>query len=372
MYTFIATTIMGLESVLARELQALGFQTTVLNTKVEFQGDFVDLFRANLWCRTAGRIYIKIATFNATTFDELFDQTYACDWPFWISKEDQFPVSKVSSRKSKLFSKSDCQAIVKKAISKKLQDTYNQKTLPETGSLVPIRIQIENDEVVLSIDSTGAGLNKRGYRAHMSVAPLRETLAAGLILLSRWRAAEDALIDPFCGTGTLLIEAGLIACNIAPGLNRSFISQKFKCIESKYFDTAYEEAHDSILKDVSFRIYGSDINPKVLSIANKNIELAGLSNIFVQKRELQDISSRFDRGKIITNPPYQERLDTPGYDSSEELYKMIGSVFSENFSEWDYGVLSDNEDFEDYFGQKSRKKRKLFNGGIQCRFFQYF
>ena len=150
------------------------------------------------------------------------------------------------------------------------------------------------------------------------------------------------------------------------------ISQKFKCIESKHFDTAYEEAQDSIVKDVSFRIYGSDVNYKVLSIANKNIELAGLSNIFVQKRELQEISSRFDRGKIITNPPYQERLDTPGYDSVEELYKMIGSVFTDKFSEWNYGILSDNEDFEDYFGQKSRKKRKLFNGGIQCRFYQYF
>ena len=294
MYTFIATTIMGLESILAKELQALGFQTTVFNTKVEFQGDFVDLFRANLWCRTAGRIYVKIATFNATTFDELFEHAYACDWPFWIGSEDQFPVSKVSSKKSKLFSKSDCQAIVKKAVSKKLQDSYSVRHLSETGSLLPIRIQIENDEVTLSIDTTGEGLNKRGYRAHMSVAPLRETLAAGLVLLSRWRAQEDVLLDPFCGTGTLLIEAGLIACNIAPGLKRSFISQHWKPINPIYFEKAYEEAQDSIIKNPSFRIYGSDVSYKVLTIAEKNIEIAGLKNIFIQKRELKEIGSRFD------------------------------------------------------------------------------
>ena len=363
---------MGLESVLAKELQSLGLQTTVLNTKVEFQGDFVDLFRANLWCRTAGRIYVKIATFYATTFDELFDGTYACDWPFWISKDDKFPVTKVSSRKSKLFSKSDSQAIVKKAISKKLQDSYKTQSLNETNSLCPIRIQIENDEVTLSIDSSGEGLNKRGYRAHMSIAPIRETLAAGLLYLARWRPDQDMLLDPFCGTGTLLIEAGLMAKNIAPGLNRSFISQKWKCVSEKDFNTAFEEAQDSINKDTNYRIYGSDINYKVLSIANKNIQLAGLDSIYVQKRELQEISSRFERGKIITNPPYQERLDTPGYDSIEQLYQKMGEIFQSKFSEYNYGIISDSEEFETFFGSKARKKRKLFNGGIQCRFYQYF
>lgn len=369
--TLIATTSMGFESVLARELKDLGFDNvTVFDNKVEFTGTKADICKANLWLRTAGRIYIKIATFKATTFDALFDQTIALNWAQWIQKNDQFPVSKVTSRKSALFSKSDCQSIVKKAISNCLQKAHQCQTLPETGAEFPIRIQIENDIVTLSIDASGSGLNKRGYRAHMDRAPLRETLAAGLILLSRWRPSEDVLIDPLCGTGTLLIEAGLIAKNIAPGLHRSFNSEKWEAIPSSYWKTARTEALDLIKKDASFRIYGSDKNPIALSIANKNIALAGLSDIFVQKLDINEVSSRFEVGKIVTNPPYGERLDD--LPSVEQLYRDMGKIFLSRFSGWSYYILTPHDTFEQLFGKHSTKHRKLFNGGIQCWFYQFF
>jgi len=369
--TLIATTIMGFESVLARELKTLGYETVrVFDNKVEFEGTLKDICRANLWLRTAGRIFVKIGQFNATTFDSLFDQTAALDWGQWIQKDDQFPVSNVSSRKSKLFSKSDCQAIVKKAVAESLKKAHRCESLPETKALFPIRIQIENDDVILSIDASGSGLNKRGYRAHMDKAPLRETLAAGLILLSRWRPTEDVFMDPFCGTGTLLIEAGLIARNMAPGLNRGFNSEKWAVIDRSFWSDAKTEAEDLIKKDAEYRIYGSDKDARVLSIANKNIDLAGLSSIFVQKRELTEISSRFDRGKIVTNPPYGERLEDK--NASEKLYKQMGEVFMREFPAWSYYVLTSNDSFEWCFGKQSTKHRKIYNGGIKCWYYQYF
>ncbi len=371
-HTLIATTIMGLESVLAKEIQALGYDTEIFNTKVAFKGDDQAICRANLWLRTAGRVYLKIASFKATTFDELFDQTRGVNWSEWIGQNDQFPVTQVSSRKSALFSKSDCQSIVKKAIVTHLQTTYKSNTLPETGASYPIRVQIESDIVTLSIDTTGDGLNKRGYRAHMSRAPLRETLAAGLVLLSRWRPDQDVLMDPFCGTGTILIEAGLIARNMAPGLNRSFNSEKWHRMSPDVWATARREATDCIKKESDYRIYGSDNNPKALSIANKNIELAGLTNIFVQKRELTEISSRFEQGKIIANPPYGERLETGPDLEIDQLYEQMGHIFREQFPLWSYYILTSHEAFDRVFGKKSTKNRKLYNGGIMCWYYQYF
>ena len=368
--TLIATTIMGFESVLAKELRDLGYDNLrVFDTKVEFDCQLKDICRANLWCRTAGRIYIKIAQFEAITFDELFDQTTAIPWEVWIQKKDQFPVSHVTSRKSKLFSKSDCQSIVKKAIAERLKKAHACQVLVETDALFPIRIQIEKDVVTLSIDSSGSGLNKRGYRAHMDQAPLRETLAAGLILLSRWRPNEDVLMDPFCGTGTILIEAGLMANNIAPGLERRFNSENWDAIDRHLWTSTITEARDLIKKDASYRIYGSDHNAKALAIANKNIELAGLSNIFVQKRELHEISSRFDYGKIICNPPYGERLSE--IKEVELLHQDMGRIFKEKFPLWSYYILTAHEQFETIFG-KATKNRKLYNGGMKCWYYQYY
>ena len=240
--TLIATTTMGFESVLKQELQGLDLNDLkVFDGKVEFKGDIQDICKTNLWLRTAGRIYIKISEFKAFTFDELFEQTKALPWEKWIQQDAQFPVTQVTSRKSVLFSKSDCQAIVKKAVVNRLQSVYKASRLPETGPVVPIRIQIEKDQVILSIDTSGSGLNKRGYRDNQEKAPLRETLAAGLILLSRWRPNEDVLIDPFCGSGTILIEAGLMAKNIAPGLNRTFGAENWSAIPKSYWDEARKE-----------------------------------------------------------------------------------------------------------------------------------
>lgn len=369
--TLIATTIMGFESTLAHELKALGYtDITVHNTKVEFKGSLSDICKANLWLRTAGRVFVKIAEFKATSFDELFDKTQQQAWENWISPLDQFPIRYISSRKSELFSKSDCQAIVKKSIAERLKKTYQRQILPETAATLAIRVSIEHDIVTLSIDSSGAGLNKRGYRSKGSTAPLRETLAAGLILLSRWKADRDVLLDPFCGTGTLLIEAGLIATNTAPGLMRRFASEEWSCIPESLWKNTRQEAADQKTLSSDFRIYGSDHDSRVLAIAQKNIELAGLKDIFVQNRSIEAISSRFDTGKLITNPPYGERLEDKA--SIESLYTTMGEVLLKQFPQWSYYILTPNEELPFLFKKKPSKKRKLFNGGIQCWYYQYF
>ncbi len=368
--TLIATAAMGLETVLAYELKDLGYQTKVSDGKVEFEGDLSDICKANLWLRSAGRIYIKMATFKAVTFDELYDQTRALPWEDWIGSDDSFPVSKVTSRKSELFSKSDCQAIVKKAVASRLIDTYNLNALPETGAQCAIRIQIESDTVVLSLDTTGHGLNKRGYRAHHDEAPLRETLAAGLILLSRWNPERDVLLDPLCGTATILIEAGLIAKNIAPGLYRSYACEGWKTMSEKRWEDAREAAEAAIKHDAEYRIFGSDRNARVLDIARKNIQIAGLDKIFVQTLPVKDIQSRFETGKIITNPPYGARLSD--LEQVELLYAEMGEVFLERFQHWSYYILTPHDRFERLFGARSTKHRKLFNGPIQCWLYQYF
>ncbi|RAP33178.1 RNA methyltransferase [Candidatus Marinamargulisbacteria bacterium SCGC AG-410-N11] len=369
--TLIATTAMGLESVLKQEVLQLGYKIdNVYDGKVEFEGDLTDICKTNIWLRTAGRIYIKIATFKATTFDELFDKTKQINWHNWIGKNDRFPISKITSRKSTLFSKSDCQSIVKKAIVSQLQSHYKIHSLPENEANCAIRIQIENDFVTLSLDSSGAGLNKRGYRAHMDIAPIRETLAAGLILLSRWNPTRDILIDPMCGTGTILIEAGMIAQNIAPGLNRSFASEQWKIIPSKLWNNTRQEAIAAKNNHTNFTILGSDINGRSLNIARKNIELANVTNINVQTLPLSEFNSRHKFGKIITNPPYGDRLNQD--INIHDLYTEMGAIFKDNIPDWSYYIITPHEQFEQLFNKKATKRRKLFNGNIQCWYYQYF
>ncbi len=366
-----ATAAMGLESVVAHELKDLGYTTQVYDGKVEFEGDLTDICKTNLWLRAAGRVYLKIGEFKALTFDELYEKTQALPWERWIGIDDAFPVTKVTSRKSALFSKADCQAIVKKAVADKLCEVYRCSSLSETSTAwYAIRIQIEKDIVILSIDTTGQGLNKRGYRAHMDDAPLRETLAAGLLLLSRWKPERDVLVDPMCGTGTILIEAGLIAKNIAPGLHRSFASENWKIMPKKIWTEARNAAKALIKPDADYHIYGSDQDGRVLSIARKNIELAGVEKVFVQKLPVKDLYSRFERGKIITNPPYGLRLSEE--EAVQALYTEMGQIFLERFPKWSYYVLTSHEQFETYFGLKATKNRKLYNGGVKCWFYQYF
>ncbi len=367
----IATTAMGLESVLKQELLDLGYSNLrVFDGKVEFDGVLSDICKANLWLRTAGRIYLKIATFKATTFDELFDQTTDIPWSDWIGPGDAFPVSKSMSRKSILYSRSDLQSIVKKAVVEHLKRAHDVRELPETGATFPIRVQVENDIVTLSIDTSGDGLNKRGYRAHMDIAPLRETLAAGMVLLSRYRADKDILMDPMCGTGTILIEAAMIAQNMAPGLNRHFISMGWNVWEGDEWESARQEAQDLIVRGADFRILGSDTNWKALEVARKNVELAGVENVHFQKLPFKELGSRFRKGKLITNPPYGERLSER--EEVESLYQDLGWMCQTKLPEWSHYVITPHEQFEKLFGKKSDKKRKLYNGGIKCHYYQFF
>ena len=370
--TLIATTIMGFESILAKEIKSLLNleKVTVQDTKVEFNAPLSAICDCNIWLRTAGRIYLKTAEFEAITFDELFENTKQIPWENWIRSDDQFPITQISSKKSILFSKSDSQSIIKKAIAERLKTKYKTTKLPETNTKIAIRAQIDKNIVTLSIDTSGEGLHKRGYRTQMDKAPLRETLAAGLILLSNFNAEKDVLIDPFCGSGTLLIEAGLIAKNIAPGLNRTFVSEQFHFLSQKNWQASRQKAKSTIKQDADFKIFGSDKSYRALSIAEENIKRAGLSNIFVQKRDITEIGSRFTKGKIICNPPYGERLDSQ--EEIEQLIQTMGKTFTKKFPDWSYYIISSHPKFEDHFGIKATKNRKLYNGGIKCWYYQYY
>lgn len=369
--TLIATVAMGLESVLAQELRQLGYnQLTVENGRVQFEANAEDIIKCNLWLRTAGRVFVKIGEFKAFSFDELFEKTKALPWQNWIEKTGQFPVSKISSKNSTLFSKSDSQAVVKKAVVESLKKAYKVNTLPETGAQFPIRVQIERDLVTLSIDTSGEGLHKRGYRAHMSKAPLRETLAAGLLYLSRWRPKEDALIDPMCGTGTILIEAALMAHNIAPGLNRTSISENWSLLPINSWKRYRKEAGEQIDRTIKPRILGSDNNGKALKIARENIEIASVETVFVQKLDVTECRSRYEKGKLVTNPPYGERLGEK--QEAEVLYEDLGVLCRDHFPNWNYYILTSHPEFEDFFGKKATRKRKLFNGSIRCDYYSFY
>jgi len=364
-----ATTTMGLESVLSHELKQLGYENLeVKNGSVEFDGTFADVCRCNLWLRTAGRVYIQLGTFNATTFDELFEQTMELPWSDYIGPDDEFPVSKISSRNSELFSKSDGQRIVKKAVVEHLMQAHGVQKLPETESLFPIRVQIESDMVTLSLDTTGSSLSNRGYRAAQGLAPLRETLAAGLILLSRWRPDLEPMMDPFCGSGTLLIEAAMIAQKMAPGLNRRFASDDWDCIPKSLWTAACDEAEAAKIP-LETPILGSDNHWKACQLARENCERAGITGVHIQEHDATTIRSSHNKGHIITNPPYGERLSEQ--DEAAELYKQMGEHWREHLPYWSYFVISAHPQFETSFGEKSDKHRKLFNGGMQCYFYAY-
>ena len=365
----VLTCAMGLETVLKFELYDLGYKNlTIDNGSIRFEGTFDDVIRCNLWCRTAGRVFIELSPFKAISFDELFDYLAHYDWQDWLTKDAKVTIDSVTSIQSELFSKSDIQSITKKAIVTALKNHYKTKIIPETGYHVPIRIYIKNDEVHLRLDTSGHGLNKRGYRTRFD-APLRETLAAAIIKLSRWDPKNDALLDPFCGSGTILIEAAMMANNIAPGLMQTFCSEEWPSFTSKLWEKFKNEAKQSITPS-PFRVYGSDINPDILKTARYNIEKVGLSNIFVETKDIADVRSRFDQGKIICNPSYGIRLEDQG--DTHKLYVKMGQQLRDHFKNWHYYILSGDESFEDYFNKKATKKRKLFNGKIRCDLYQYF
>ena len=365
----IATTAFGIEAITARELKKLGYEDLrVENGKVTFTGDESSICKTNLWLRTADRVLIKMGDFKALSFDELFEQTKALPWEEIIPYDAEFPVEG-KSIESKLFSVPDCQAIVKKAVVEKLKKKHNCNWFPETGPKYRIEVALLKDTATLTIDTSGAGLHKRGYRKLVGGAPLKETLACAMILVSHWNK-ERVLLDPFCGSGTIPIEAALIGKNIAPGLGREFASEKWPTVPQKLWDDARDEAYDAIIEDCELRIHGSDIDEEAMSLARYHAKKAGVDDVVhLQRLPMSEISSRYKYGIIICNPPYGERLGEKEY--VENLYREMGNVFK-RLETWSYYVITSNMEFEKLFGRRADKKRKLYNGRILCNYFQFF
>lgn len=365
----IATATFGLEAVVAQEVKDLGYnQVTVENGKVTFSADESAICRTNLWLRTADRVRLKVGEFKAVTFDQLFEQTKALPWADLIPGNAAFPVDGKSVQ-STLFSISDCQAIVKKAVVENMKKSFQTEWFKEDGPLYRIEVSILKDTATLTIDTTGPGLHKRGYRLESSEAPLRETLAAALVLIARWKP-DIALIDPMCGSGTIPIEAALIGQNIAPGMNRTFISEQWPTIPREHWREARKETHDRANYSCELDLAGTDINSNLIKHAKINATEAGVAEqIHFQARPLSELSSKKKYGKIICNPPYGERLSDQ--KKVGQLYKQMGKQFK-MLDTWSYYIITAHENFEALFGRKASKRRKLYHGNIKVQYYQYF
>lgn len=365
----IATASFGIEAVVAKELRDLGFEDIVVeNGKVEFSSDERGLVLANMWLRSADRVYLKLGEFKATTFTQLFDKVGNISWEDYLPENAEFPI-KAKSVKSTLFSKSDIQAITKKSVAKRLGSHYKKEWLEEDGPKFHILVGILKDLVTVSIDTSGAGLHKRGYREQGHHAPLKETMAAALIQISRWQS-KIPFIDPLCGTGTIAIEAALIGRNIAPGLSRSFDFESWPFISKDILKSVKKEAYEKIDHDVELQIEAYDLDYKAIKIARENAELAGVEeDIHFQVRDVCELQSSKKYGYIITNPPYGERLNE--IPEVQELYSVMGKAFT-GLETWSSYVFTSYEEFEKYFMKKATKNRKLYNGKIKCYFYQYF
>lgn len=369
-YELFAPCHFGLEAVLKREIIDLGYEVTeVVDGRVSFEGDEEAIARCNVFLRTTERVMLKVGSFKAVTFDELFEKTKALPWENFIPKDGKFWVKKASSIKSKLFSPSDIQRIVKKAIVDRLSGKYNILRFPEDGSEYPIRITILKDEVTVGLDTSGESLHKRGYRRLTVKAPITETLAAALISLTPWKK-DRLLLDPFCGSGTIPIEAALIGLNIAPGMKRDFQAMAWDNILPKsLFKEAKKEAEDLIDRETKLSIQGYDLDTSALDAARGNLSLAGLEgNIHFQQRDMRDISSAKKYGFIITNPPYGERLEEK--EAMPKLYREMGKAF-QKLDEWSYYIITGFEDAPKYFGRKPDKNRKIYNGMMKTYFYSY-
>lgn len=370
MYQLLAVCPMGLEAVVAKEIQELGYDTTVENGRIFFEGDETAIVKCNLWLRTADRIKIVVGQFKATTFDELFEKTKALPWETLIEQDGNFPVQG-RSVKSTLFSVPDCQAIVKKAIVERLRRAYQASGwLNETGAKYPIEVAILKDNALLTIDTSGSGLNKRGYRLAQGEAPIKETLAASLIRLANW-TGDTPLVDPFCGSGTIAIEACLIAQNIAPGFNRDFVSENWDIMPDRLYDEMRDEADQQVNYDRKLEIYASDIDPEMIEIARRNAEEVGLADII--QFSVKDVNTlTIDEDKpmaLIGNPPYGERIGDR--DKVEEMYRYIGELMQQH-SQLSTYILTSSTEFEFLVNKKATKRRKLFNGYIECTYYQYW
>ncbi len=368
-YTLMATAAMGLEALVANEVKALGYEGKTENGRVVFKGDATAIARCNMWLRTADRVKIVVGEFKAKTFDELFEGVKALPWERYLPEDAEFPVQG-KSVKSTLFSVSDCQAITKKAIVDRLKGKYKVSTwLQETGPLFKVEVSLLKDKATLTIDTSGAGLHKRGYRIAQGGAPIKETLAAALIQLTNWHP-DRPFVDPFCGSGTIPIEAALIGQNIAPGFNREFLSETWPWIGDEVWEHVRVEAEDRANYDQPLDIQGSDIDHKMVDISRQNAFEAGLGDLVQFKQmNVKDFSSSKEYGVIVGNPPYGERLgDRPGV---EKMYQEMGQAFAD-YDTWSIYILTSHEGFEDFYGKKATKKRKLFNGFIRTDYYQYW
>lgn len=368
MYDLIATSTFGIESITAKELKALGYEDLKIeNGKVTFEGDEMDIAICNIHLRTADRVLIKMAEFEAKSFEELFQGTKKVDWSKIIPIDGVMHVVG-KSVKSTLYSVPDCQSIVKKAIVKSMSESYGIETFSESGPVYKIEVAILKDIVTLTIDTTGPGLHKRGYRELAGIAPLKETLAASMLLISRWND-DFELIDPFCGSGTILIEAAMIAQNIAPGVNRSFVCETWPSMAGNTFNIVRDGARKS-QKNKDIKLIGYDIDYKTLKVAMDNAKKAGVDKyIEFQKRDFMEFSTSRKYGFIISNPPYGERIGE--VEMLNSLYKHMGNM-KKRLESWDFNILTSFEPFEKVVGVKCTKNRKLYNGKIKCYYYQYF
>lgn len=360
----------GLEAVMKKEILDLGYEVSqVEDGRVTFIGDAEAICRANIFLRTTERVLLKVGSFHAETFEDLFQGTRAIPWEEYLPKDAKFWVAKASSIKSKLFSPSDIQSIMKKAMVERMKKAYGIEWFPENGASFPLRVFLHKDTVTVALDTTGESLHKRGYRTLTSKAPITETLAAALIMLTPWKS-DRILVDPFCGSGTFPIEAAMIAANMAPGMNREFLSEDWKhLIPRKCWYDAMDEADDLVDLSVQTDIQGYDIDGDIVRAARANAKAAGVDElIHFQQRSVSDLSHPKKYGFLITNPPYGERIEDK--KNLLELYKTIGERFAE-LDSWSAYIITAYEDTERYFGRKADKNRKIYNGMMKTYFYQF-
>ena len=360
----------GMEAVLKKEIVDLGYDVTATeNGRVTFAGDAEAIARANVWLRTAERVLLDVGSFRAESFEELFEKTAALPWEEFLPKDARFWVTKATSINSKLFSPSDIQSIMKKAMGRRMGNHYGIERFEETGDSYPVRVFLHNDEVKVSLDTTGTSLHKRGYRTETAKAPITETLAAALILLTPWHA-DRILVDPFCGSGTFCIEAAMMAANMAPGMNREFLSQSWDGIVPKknWYDTL-DEAEELLDRNAETDIQGYDIDSAVLKMARTNAEQAGVAElIHFQQRDVAELSHPKKYGFLITNPPYGERLKPE--DGIPQLYRTLGERFRA-LDDWSLYCITAFEDAERCIGRKADRNRKIYNGMMKTYFYQF-
>ena len=368
-FELVCPCLLGVEGLVAEDLRENGMTgVRPENGRVVFDGTPENIVRANITSRYAARVQILLATFTATTFEELFQGVKNIPWENFIGRNDAFPV-KGRSLSSALSSIPNCQAIVKKAVVEKLKEKYHIEWFPEDGALYQIQFLILKDKVSIMLDTSGAGLHKRGYRKNSTEAPIKETLAAVMAKLARVRS-DGTLYDPFCGSGTILIEASMLALNIAPGIRRHFAAEKWKFIDKKIWDNERARAHDLIKRDATFTATGSDLDPAAVELTLENAKKAGIAKkVDAFTRDIKDFPRNTQYGCVITNPPYGERLlDIKG---AQEIYRNMGQVF-ERQRGWGDPIISPDEDFEKCFGRTADKRRKLYNGMIKCQVYMYY